>query len=168
MIIGNGSLARILNDRKEFIFFASGISNSGMDNQTYWTNEKYREISLLTYYIKESSDFDFMFVYFSTISKFYNDSPYVKHKNEMEMVIRELTDNYCIINLGNIYGDTNPNTFINFIRAKQAKGEPVEIRDEYKFMISKDQLLFITDNLPLKGKHEISVFGEMRKVNDLI
>lgn len=90
------------------------------------------------------------------------------HKLEMERLIKETCDNYNIIRIGNISWGSNPNTFLNYIRNKQAKGEPVEIKDEWKYMISKDQLLLLTDNLPLKGKNEISVFGECKKVRDII
>jgi uncharacterized protein YchJ len=70
--------------------------------------------------------------------------------------------------LGNIDWGKNPNTFINYIKAKKEKGEPVEIRNEFKYMISKEQLLYVTDNLPSKGKHNISVFGEIKKVKDCL
>lgn len=163
MIIGNGSIAKILNDRDGFIFFAAGISNSQMDGNGYWVGQKFREHSLLTDHIKEAFDIGYMIVYFSTISKFFKESPYIQHKNNMERVIKSLCDNYCIINLGNIWECTNPNTFINAY-----KSNPYEPREEYKYMISKDQLLFITDNLPIIGKHEISIFGEMKKVIECI
>jgi hypothetical protein len=65
-------------------------------------------------------------------------------------------------------GDKNPNTFINALRAKKAKGEPFEILDEYRWMINKEELLLLTNNLPLIGQNEINVFGRMAKVKDLI
>lgn len=163
MIIGNGSIAKMLNDRKDVLFFASGISDSKMDDTGYWIGQKYREHSLLTDHIKYAFDMGYMLVYFSTISKFSKEIPYVKHKNNMERVVKSLCDNYTIINLGNIWECTNPNTFINAYKAN-----PYEPRDEWKYMISKEQLLFITDNLPTTGKHEISIFGEMKKAIDCI
>lgn len=86
----------------------------------------------------------------------------------MEQLIKETCHNYNIIRIGNISWGSNPNTFINYIRNKKAKGEPVEIRDEWKYLISKEQLLLLTDNLPLTGKNEISVFGECKKVIDCL
>lgn len=170
MIIGNGSIARLLNDRPRFIFFASGISDSEMDDSLYWSGQKYREHSMLTDAIKNAFDEELMLVYFSTISKFTKDSPYIRHKKEMERVIRDLADDFCIINLGNVWGCTNPNTFINKMEywERQDKLLPSMIRDEYKYMTTRKQLNFITDNLPRRGQHEISIFGEMLKVKECL
>ena len=41
-------------------------------------------------------------------------------------------------------------------------------RDEYRFVISKEQLLLLTDNLPLTGQNEICAFGIMDKVHNLV
>lgn len=160
MIIGSGNIASVLNDRSGVLFFAAGVSNSQCEDQREYYRDRLR--------IFEYHDTGHMFVYFSTISVFTRMSLYTSHKAECERIITEHVKNYCIIRLGNLDWDTNPNTFINYLRNKIAKGEPYEIRDEWKFMISKEQLLFVTDNLPLTGKHEISVFGEMKKVKDCL
>jgi hypothetical protein len=86
----------------------------------------------------------------------------------METKVRAWFANYNIIRLGNIWECTNPHTFRNAIYAKKAKGDPVEIRDEWKYMIHADQLNMIVQGLPLTGKNEISVFGEMKKVSDCL
>lgn len=162
MIIGNGSIAKLLNDREGFVFFASGESNSSALSMA----GRIREHGLLGEWLGKSGNRS-MFVYFSTISVFTNDSFYVKHKRNVEETIKECCApydwNYTIIRLGNVWECTNPNTFINAYNR-----EPYEPRDEYKFMISKEQLNFITDNLPRTGKHEISIFGEMLKVKDCL
>jgi hypothetical protein len=165
MIVGHGDIASVLNDREGVIFFASGVSNSQCTDQLEFAAE-WTKIQL---YDKT----DKMFVYFSSIicerpSEYPLLSEYLTHKQNCEYLVSNYFKTYCIIRLGNIDWGKNPHTFLNFIRNKQAKGEPVEIRDEYKYMISKEQLLLITDNLPLTGQHEISVFGRMAKVKDLI
>lgn len=167
MIIGNGSLANMLNDRDGFIFFASGISNSQSECPY---EDRERETNLIGENIGYARAHGMMFVYFSSISIFTNKTRYTKHKFETEVIVKLLAENYCIIRLGNIYGDTNQNTFINKMQYWKRQGKLLDsmIRDEYKYMISKEQLLFITDNLPVKGKHEISVFGDMKLVKDLI
>jgi hypothetical protein len=86
----------------------------------------------------------------------------------MESLIKANFENYNIIRIGNISWGSNPNTFINYIKGKLNNGEPVEIRDEYKYMIDKEQLILLTDNLPLLGQNTISVFGKMAKVKELI
>jgi len=160
MIIGNGDIAKVLNDREGAIFFASGVSNSSEINQ----DEFDREFNLLLHDKRWLSTV----FYFSTISIYYTDTPYTRHKKAMEQLVRSMWDNYNIIRIGNIDWGTNPNTFLNALRAKKAKGEPFELFDEYRYMISKEELLLLTDNLPLTGKNEINVFGRMAKPKDLI
>jgi nucleoside-diphosphate-sugar epimerase len=156
MIIGTGSIAKLLNDREGFVFFASGVSDSSCKSGI----EFVRECSLIREYWP--SEFS-MFVYFSTISIFTTYTPYTQHKLECEHLIRQHFKNSTIIRIGNIWECTNPNTFINAY-----KRQPYEPRDEYKYMISKKQLNFITDNLPRTGKHEISIFGEALKVSECL
>jgi hypothetical protein len=162
MIIGHGDIASVLNDREGAIFFASGVSNS----QEKRREEFERERDLLQW--AYSLDPEVSLFYFSSLSINFIDTPYTRHKNQMEVMIKTMFFNYNIIRIGNINWGTNPNTFINFIKLKRERGEPVEIKDEWKYMISKEQLLLLTDNLPLTGKNEISVFGECKKVIDLI
>ena len=160
MIIGNGSIASMLNDRDGVLFFASGVPDSSCTAHKPFG----REYTLLQSHLGT----DKMFVYFSTISVFTTNSVYTMHKLFFEDVIKAKAKNYTIIRLGNVYGDTNKHTFQNAIKARREAGQPVYVRDEYKYMITKDQINLITDNLPLTGKHEICIFGEMKKVKDLI
>lgn len=156
MIIGNGSIASMLNDRDGFRFFASGVGDSSCNSGVEFVREK-RLIK--DYWPGEFS----MFVYFSTISIFTHYTPYTQHKLECEALVKAYFKNSTIIRLGNIWECTNPNTFINAYKTK-----PYEPREEYKYMISKQQLNFITDNLPTTGKHEISIFGEALKVSECL
>lgn len=164
MILGHGDIAGALNDREGAIFFASGVSNSSEKNQAVFELEYQK--------LKKLAGDDRSLFYFSSIAtqlkKMENQNPYFKHKILMETCVKAWFDNYNIIRIGNITFGSNPNTFLNYIRNKKAKGEPVEIRDEWKYMISKEQLLLLTDNLPLTGKNEISVFGECKKVIDCL
>jgi hypothetical protein len=164
MIIGNGSIAKLLNDRDGFVFFAAGLS----DSQMQWDIEKTREEGKrIGEEFGRSSARGHMFVYFSTISIFTHQTPYTKHKLWIEATIKIIGEAgdwpYTIIRLGNVWECTNQKTFINAY-----KRQPYEPRDEYKYMISKEQLNFITDNLPKTGKHEISIFGEMVLVKDAL
>lgn len=157
MIIGSGSIARLLNDRNGFLFFAAGVSDSSIEVDR--SPDIHREFESLI----DASNLDFMFVYFSSISVFTTKSRYTAHKLAAENFIKTNFENYTIIRLGNIWECTNPHTFINAY-----KNMPYKLRDEYKYMISKEQLNFITDNLPKTGKHEISVFGEALKVEECL
>ena len=161
MIIGKGDIASILNDREGAIFFASGVSKSTETNES----EFWREIELLDKQDKNKCIFYFSSIAIDDITK---NSEYLAHKRKMELFIKSNFENYNIIRIGNITWGNNPNTFINYIKNKIKKGEPVEIKDEFKYLIDKEQLLLLTDNLPLIGQNTISVFGRMAKVKELI
>ena len=161
MITGEGNISRVLNDREGAIFFARGVSNSSLPEDS---PEFKREQN----FIMKFRDIKGCLFYFGSISIFYKDSPYTRHKIKMEQIIRSNFNNYNIIRVGNLTWDSNPNTFLNVLRLKKFRGEPFDIFDEYRWMINKEELLLLTDNLPLVGQHEINVFGTMKKVKDLI
>lgn len=159
MIVGSGDIAKILKDREGALFFASGVSNSGCEDRAQFKREK----TLLMEQPK-----DLCIFYFSTISIDYKQSPYTRHKLSMERLIKSNWNHYNIIRIGNITWGTNPNTFINYLRNKKKMGEPVEYLDEYRFIVDKDQIRLLTQNLPLKGQNELSVFKRMAKPKDLV
>jgi hypothetical protein len=161
MIVGTGDIASVLNDRDGAIFFAAGVSNSSEKRESEFN----REYELLNKQDKNKCIFYFSSIAIDDISK---NSEYLQHKRRMELFIKSNFENYNIIRIGNITWGTNPNTFINYIRNKIKNGEPVEIKDEYKYMIDKEQLVLLADNLPLIGQNQISVFGRMAKVKELI
>ena len=161
MIVGKGDIASVLNDRDGAIFFASGVSNS---NETR-DSEFMREIELLDKQDRSKCIFYFSSITLDDMSK---NSQYLQHKRSMELLVKSNFENYNIIRIGNITWGSNPNTFINYIKNKKSKGESVEIKDEYKYVIDKEQLLLLTDNLPLTGQNTICVFGRMAKVAELI
>jgi hypothetical protein len=162
MIVGKGDIASILNDREGAIFFASGVSKSTETNES----EFWREIELLNKQDRTKCLFYFSSITLDDMSKIGNQ--YLTHKRRMELLVKSNFKNYNIIRIGNISWGSNPNTFINYIKNKIKNGEPVEIKDEFKYLIDKEQLLLLTDNLPLVGQNTISVFGRMAKVNELI
>jgi UDP-2-acetamido-2,6-beta-L-arabino-hexul-4-ose reductase len=159
MIIGTGDIASALNDRQGALFFASGVSNSSCNEYRQFNRER----ELL-----EVQRRDLCLFYFSTISIYTVTSPYTTHKRKMENFVRMAFKNYNIIRIGNIDWGKNPNTFLNYLRAKKAADEPYMVRDEYKYMVSRKQLQLVTDHLPLTGPNEINIFGDMKKVIDLI
>ena len=163
MIVGKGDIASVLNDREGTIFFASGVSNSNETRES----EFMREIELL-----DKQDRTKCLFYFSSITVDDNQkvdsNKYLQHKLRMELLVKSNFENYNIIRIGNITWGSNPNTFINYIKNKKSKGESVQIKDEYKYIIDKDQLVMLTDNLPLVGQNTICVFGKMAKVAELV
>ena len=79
MIIGNGSVARVLEDRDDLVFFASGVSNSSCKDE----NEYQREFNLL-----KTVPVDQHVVYFSNLGIYYKEDRYTQHKIDMEEYIR--------------------------------------------------------------------------------
>jgi len=163
MIIGRGDIASILNDREGAIFFVSGVSNSLEKRES----EYEREYKLLSEQDKTKCIFYISSITIDNKEKF-EMSRYLQHKKQMEDYIKSSFKNYNIIRIGNIIWGSNPNTFLNYIKNKVKNNESFFISDEYKFMISEKQLLSLTDNLPINSQNQISVFGQMVKVKDLI
>jgi hypothetical protein len=161
MIVGRGDIASVLNDREGATFFVSGVSNSNETRES----EFIREIELLDKQDRNKCIFYFSSIAIDDMSK---NSKYLQHKRKMELLVKSNFQNYNIIRIGNITWGSNPNTFINYIKNKKNKGEPVEIKDEYKYIIDKEQLVLLTDNLPLIGQNTICVFGRMAKVAELV
>ena len=162
MIIGNGDIASVLNDRDGATFFVSGVSNSNETRES----EFIREIELLDKQDKSKCLFYLSSISVDDITKV-SGNLYLQHKKRMELLIKSNFENYNIIRIGNITWGSNPNTFINYIKNKKSKGEAVLIKDEFKYLIDKEQLVLLTDNLPLIGQNTICVFGKMAKVNEM-
>jgi len=163
MIVGTGDIASILNDRDGIIFFASGVSNSSETTES----EFKRELDLISKQDKSKCIFYFSSIAIDNNEK-YEISKYLQHKKQMEDYIKDNFQNYNIIRIGNIMWGSNTNTFLNYLKNKIKNNESVYISDEYKFMINKEQLLALTDNLPIIAQNQLSIFGKMIKVKDLI
>lgn len=162
MIVGNGDIASVLEDRKGALFFASGVSNSLL---TYKENKDQfdRERDLLL-----AQDNKLCIFYFSSILAPSCANDYYRHKFKMEMLIKSNFNHYNILRLGNIDWGKNPNTFLNYLRARKRNGEALIMRDEVKYMIDQDTLVMLTSCLPLKGQNVLNVFSYQGKVIDLV
>ncbi|AZA81723.1 hypothetical protein C1637_03865 [Chryseobacterium lactis] len=118
MIIGNGLIANSLQhiDSEDYIFFASGVSNSLETRDS----EFEREFNLLKDTLKNNSDKKL--IYFSTLSvkdQSKQNSHYVLHKLAVEDYIKNNSNNYLILRIGNIVGKGgNPNTLFNYLKSQ--------------------------------------------------
>lgn len=175
MIVGNGAIAKCLQDRPGAIFFASGVSNSRCEDVV----EFQRERDLLYETARQCGNtYKVCLFYFSSIRLNFLEkstrrnpfvtTPYEAHKLEREYSVKIMFPNYVIIRLGNLIGDTNPNTFINYIKNRQAQGLSVEIKDEYRYLIDGATLNTLCQTLPLNQKLELTVATKIAKVRDLI
>jgi hypothetical protein len=156
-IEGKGDIASVLSDREDFTYFASGVSNS----QEVRESEYQREKELLM-----NQDRSKRLVYFGSLSIFYSDNRYSKHKREMEELIVENFPKYCIIRIGNITWGKNPHTLINTLRNKVANQEPVEIHDVYRYVVDEEEFLYWVSLIP-DFNCEINIPGERMKVKEI-
>ena len=174
MVIGNGDIASVLPDRDDLLFFASGVSNSG---KVYWREyEREKQLLLSDAVIplcRMKGAQGKRLVYFSSLGILdgkpseFGKSSYYCHKIEMEWMVRHNFPKYTIIRLGNITWGKNPHTIINFFKDKILKKEPLDIRDEYRFLVDKDEFLFWIDRIP-DWNCEMSIPGRRLKVADIV
>lgn len=158
MIEGNGNIALVLPGRDDLLFFASGVSNS----QETRESEYEREMILLMKQNRQAH-----IVYFSSLSIFYSDTRYTRHKRKMEFLVKKYFSPYTIIRLGNITWGDNPHTIINFFKNKIKNNEPFEIRDEYRYLIDKPEFLHWISLIP-NWNVEMNIPGRMVKVRDIV
>ena len=158
MIVGHGDIASAIDDRVDFLFFASGVSNSREER----SSEYQREIDLLLKQDKKKH-----LVYFSSLCVFYDDSRYAFHKKYMENLVKEKFKNYTIMRLGNITWGTNPHTLINFFKMQKKYGVALEVQDTYRFIVDKDEFNYWINKIP-KWSCEMNVPGRRMKVIDIV
>jgi hypothetical protein len=158
MIIGNGDIALVLQDREDLIYFASGVSNSQETRESEFRREKYL--------LFEQIDKQKKIIYFGSLSIFYKDSPYTRHKRKMEQYVRIFPE-YTIIRLGNIAFGNNPYTIINNFKYRLKKNEPIEVQDTYRFVIDKDEFLFWISMIP-DWNCEMNCPGRRMKVSEIL
>lgn len=157
MIVGNGNVAKAIVDNDQFLFFASGVSNSAETRQAEFD----REVRLLL-----DQDAEAHLVYFSSLSVFYSDTPYANHKRRMEGFVHA-RKRYTIIRLGNLAWDTNPHTIINHLKGKIARGELFEVRDVYRYVISKEEFQHWLSLIPW-WNCEMNCPGAFLKVEEIV
>ena len=153
MIVGHGDLASVMPKKSDLLFFASGVSNS----QETRESEYQREIDLLL-----TQNKTLHIVYFSSLAIFYSNTRYARHKRYMESLIKKWFPLYTIIRLGNITFGKNPHTLINYLKTHPE----AEIRDEYRYVCSKNELLHWINLIP-KWSCEITITGERLKVKEI-
>ena len=158
MIIGHGDIASVLPDKKGWIFFASGVSNSGETRESEYKREK----DLLMKQDKKRH-----IVYFSSLSIFYRNTRYTRHKKKMEDIIRSTFRHYTILRLGNITWGKNPHTFINYFYNHLKSGKKLDIWDTYRYPVNKEEFLHWISLIPA-WNCELNITGERMRVADIV
>jgi len=158
MIIGSGDIASALKDHKNRLYFASGVSNSAETRESEYEREK----RLL---LKQKRNLHL--VYFSTLAVFYGNNRYVRHKLDMEALIRQEFPRYTIMRIGNITWGTNPHTLINFFHRQVKQGKPLQVSNVYRYIITKDEFLHWISLIP-EWNCEMNLTGRRMKIKEII
>ena len=158
MIIGNGDIASVIKDKKGLLFFASGVSNSKEGKESEYQREK----DLLL-----SQDRSKHLVYFGSLCIFYSNSRYANHKRQMEELVKKNFPHYTIFRMGNITWGKNPHTLINYLKARAGAGRPLIIRNTYRYLVDKEELLHWLDMIP-KWNCEMNITGQRLKVSRVV
>ena len=151
--VGNGDIASVLPQRDDLLFFASGVSRSSEVSREAFKREE--DLLLM-------QPTDEQLVYFGSLSIFYADTPYARHKRYMELLVKENFPVHTIIRIGNIDWGKNPHTLINYLRAHP----DAELRDEYRYVISRDEFLHWINLIP-PWSCEMNCPGRTMKVKEI-
>jgi nucleoside-diphosphate-sugar epimerase len=124
VIVGSGLVATAMRAALEsegLCIFAAGVSNSSCTDPAEFARERRRLLAALADYC--SAD---RFLYFSTCSvddPSAKQSHYVRHKLEMEALVRN-HPRYLVLRLPQVAGRTaNPHTLLNYLYARIARSE---------------------------------------------
>lgn len=158
MIVGHGDIASVLPNKKNRLFFASGVSNSMEKRESQYRREK----RLLLEQNRKQH-----IVYFSSLAVLYGNNRYVQHKREIEELIKQEFPRYTILRIGNISWGTNPHTIINFFREQLKKGKPIKIQDTYRYIVDKDEFLHWINLIP-DWNCEMNVPGRRMKIKEIV
>lgn len=148
MVVGNGLIANLFknHDRKQVVFFASGVSNS---LETNILNFK-REEDLVRKTVVENPEK--LFVYFSTCSIYDSskvDSLYVLHKLNMESIVSKSARKFLILRVSNAVGKGgNPNILLNFLYDALKNDKTIQVHQKAtRNLIDSDDIQQITLSL---------------------
>lgn len=160
MIVGKGDIASVLMDDPKRTYFASGVSNSKETRESEYSRERD-----LLYYMRRYDHNKL--VYFSSLCIFYSDSRYARHKRYMEDRVKEYFYNYTIIRIGNITWGTNPHTIINSFKEKLKRNEIINLKQEYRYLVDKDEFLHWVSRIP-EFRCEMNITGQMYSASEIL
>lgn len=131
MIVGSGLLAKAMapyfEADRDVCVYAAGVSNSSCSSASEFLREETRLRASL-----KALPWVRRFVQFSTCSiadSSAADTPYVRHRIEMETVARE-HPHHLIVRLPQVAGDSpNPHTLLNYLYARISRSEGFSIWD---------------------------------------
>jgi hypothetical protein len=159
MIVGKGSIAKVLKDRNDLIFFASGVSNSSCIDE----KEYDREFNLL-----KTIPIDQHIVYFSNLGIYYKKDRYTQHKINIEEYIRNNFKSYTIVRIEVCEWVTTSNTILNVFKKQLSQGiEPI-IQDTTRYILSLNEFLYWIDLIQSGVKNEMNILGRKLTISQIV
>lgn len=159
MIIGRGNIARVLKDREDLVFFASGVSDSSCTSN----HEYNREINMLGR-VDPSSHI----VYFSNLGIYYKNDKYTNHKRAMEHMVKNRFKYYTIVRIEVCEWVDNPTTILNVFKDKLKNKEEIDIQDTYRYVLSLDEFLYWIDLIPKEKSNEMNILGRRMHISEIV
>ena len=159
MIIGNGSIASVLEDRDDLVFFASGVSNSVCVDE----KEYEREFNLL-----KTINTDQHVVYFSNLGIYYKEDRYTNHKREIEEYIRNNFKSYTIVRIEVCVWAKTPNTILNFFKRQLSEGIEPTIQNTTRYVLSVDEFLYWVKMIKSGVRNEMNIFGRKMTIAQIV
>lgn len=159
MVIGNGSIAQVLPDREDVIFFASGVSNSSCIDE----KEYEREFNLL-----RTVPLDSHIVYFSGLGIYYKNDRYTQHKREIENYIRDSFNTYTIVRIEVCEWVKTPNTILNFFKTQLKNGIEPQIQDTTRYVLSLEEFLYWINRIQSGVKNEMNILGRKLTIKQIV
>jgi len=159
MIIGKGSVASVLEDRDDLVFFASGFSNSSCTDE----KEYEREFNLL-----KTVPTDKHVVYFSNLGIYYKQDRYTQHKRDVEEYIRNNYKSYTIVRIEVCEWVKTPNTILNVFKRQLAEGIEPKIQDTTRYVLSLNEFLYWVKMIQSGVRNEMNILGRKLTIAQIV
>jgi hypothetical protein len=159
MIIGNGNIAKVLPNRDDLVFFASGVSDSSCKDE----NEYKREWDLLS-----TVPFDKHIVYFSNLGIYYKQDRYTQHKIDIEEHIRTNYNSYTIARIEVCEWVDNPTTILNVFKSQLKQGIEPKTLDTTRYVLSLDEFLYWVNLIKAGVKTEMNILGRKLTIKQIV
>jgi hypothetical protein len=159
MIVGSGSIAKVLTDRNDLVFFASGVSNSSCIDE----KEYEREFNLL-----KTIPIDQHIVYFSNLGIYYKKDRYTQHKINVEEYIRNNYKTYTIVRIEVCEWVTTPNTILNVFKKQLSQGTEPVIQDTTRYILSLNEFLYWVDLIQPGVRNEMNILGRKLTIAQIV
>jgi hypothetical protein len=128
MVVGGGLMARVFapfGDAKDLVIFASGVSNSSESDPAAFARE--RDLLLRVRAAHPAATL----TYFGTCSvndPEQRDTPYVRHKLEMESLLKESQGPWLVLRFPLVIGHSpGSRTLAQFLYDRIMRGDPLEV-----------------------------------------